>query len=376
VREHDRSFAALKVTPERVSLCLALLVLALLAGACSRGASEEVAATDKVPVSVAPAVRGAIRAQVRATGTVKPAAGAELQVTAPQAARIAEMPRAEGDRVRKGDLLVRFDIPSLAADAAGRRSDLAQSEARLANARAAATRVQGLFQRGIAARKEVEDARRELADAEAAVAAAGTARRAAGALAGRAVVRAPFDGVVASRLHNPGDLVDAGGEPILRVIDPERLLAEAAVPLSALPQIAAGSPGVVRGPAPFPPEEARVVARPAAVDATTGAATVRLAFVRPTHLPAGTPVEIEIAGAEHAGVVLVPSAAVVQEGAESFVYTVDAAAKAHRAKVATGIAANGVTEVLSGVAPGERVVVQGQNGLPDGATVAATPERP
>ena len=367
---------SLRMTWGRSSACSVCLLLLIFAAACSHGASEEVEATDKVPVTVATAVRGTIRAEVRATGTVKPAAGAELQVTAPQAARIAEMPKAEGDRVQKGDLLVRFDIPSLEADAAGRRADLAQSEDRLANARAAATRVQGLFERGIAARKEVEDARRELADAEAAVASARTARRSAGALAGRAVVRAPFAGVVASRLHNPGDLVDAGGDPILRLIDPDRLLAEAAVPLQALPQIAAGSPAVVRGPAPFAPEEARVVARPAAVDATTGAATVRLVFLHPTRLPAGTPVEIEIAGAEHAGVVLVPGTAVVQEGPESFVYTVDAAGKAHRARVETGIAASGRTEIVSGVAPGATVVVQGQNGLPDGAAVAPSLARP
>ncbi len=352
---------------------MCLVAILVLITACSHGASEEIAATDKVPVTTAPAVRGAIRAAVRVTGTVRPAPGAELQVTAPQAARIAEMPKAEGDRVRRGDLLVRFDIPSLAADAAGRRSDATMAGARLENARAAAQRVQGLFARGIAARKEVEDARRELSDAEAAVAAAGSARRAAGELAGRTVVRAPFDGVVASRLHNPGDLVDASGDPILRVIDPDRLQVEAAVPLTALPQIEAGGPAEVRGPAPFAAEEAKVIARPAAVDATTGAATVRLAFARPTRLPAGTPVEVEILGQEHAGAVLVPSAAVVQEGPESSVYTVDGAGKAHRVKVATGIAAGGETEILAGVAAGERVVVQGQNGLPDGAAVAAVP---
>jgi len=359
-----------------LALIVSALVSLALLGACSHGASEEVATTDKVPVVVAPAVLGTIRAAVRVTGSVKPAPGAELQVTAPQAARIAEMPKAEGDRVRKGDLLVRFDIPSLDADAAGRRSDVAQGEARLANARAAAQRVEGLFQRGIAARKEVEDARRELSDATAAVAAARSARRAAGALAGRAVVRAPFAGVVSSRLHNPGDLVDTSGDPILRVIDPDRLQVEAAVPLAALPLVAAGSPARVRGPAPFAPEEARVIARPAAVDSTTGAATVRLAFARPTRLPAGTPVEVEILGGEHAHAVLVPAGAVVQEGAESFVFTVDAAGKARRVKVAAGVAAGGSTEILSGISPGEKVVVQGQSGLPDGAAVSVTAAQP
>ncbi|HXO20173.1 MAG TPA: efflux RND transporter periplasmic adaptor subunit [Thermoanaerobaculia bacterium] len=355
------------------AVCLAMAAMA----ACGGGTSEVVETTDRVPVTVALARRGPIRATVLVTGTVKPAPGAELAVTAPQAARIAALPRGEGDRVKKGDLLVRFEIPSLEADAAGRRSDLARGEARLETARAAARRVEGLFERGIAARKEVEDAKRELAEAEAGVAEAKSAGRAAGVLAGREVVRAPFDGVVASRLHNPGDLVDSSAsDPILKLIDPARLQAEAAVPLSDLPRVAAGSPARVLGPPPYPPEAAKVVARPAAVDPATGAANVRLAFARPTALPAGTPVQIEILGEEHPSAVLVPAAAVVQEGPESSVFVVDAASRAHRRPVAVGWTAQRETEVLSGLAPGERVIVTGQQGLPDGALVTPAPAAP
>ena len=60
-----------------------------------------------------PAVVKTIRGiRSSATAIVTPAPGADLVVTAPEAARIAEMPHAEGERVRKGDLLVRFDIPT------------------------------------------------------------------------------------------------------------------------------------------------------------------------------------------------------------------------------------------------------------------------
>ena len=63
--------------------------------------------------------------------------------------------------MRRGDLLVRFQIPSLEADAAARRSDLARAEAQLKTARQNVDRLTGLLQRGIAARKEVEDAQRD-----------------------------------------------------------------------------------------------------------------------------------------------------------------------------------------------------------------------
>jgi RND family efflux transporter MFP subunit len=329
---------------------------------------------ERVPVVTRLAARGAIRPQVSATGTVKPATGAELLVTAPQAARIAAMPKGVGDRVSRGDLLVRFDIPSLDADASERRSALASAQARLTNARASEQRISGLFQRGVAARKELEDAQRELADAEAVVAAARSATAAAAELAARRVVRAPFAGVVAARGHNPGDLVDASAtEPILRLVDPSRLQIEAQVPLADLAQVTVGSPGKVTGPGDYPPERAAVISRPAAVDSATGAATVRLAFAAPTQLPAGTPVRIEIQGPPHVGAVLVPAAALVQEGTESFLFTVDAQGKAHRRPVRTGIVAGGQAEILAGVAPGEAVVVSGQNALPDGAMTTPAP---
>jgi len=345
--------------------------LALLLPSCKHAAEdeEEVVTGEAVPVQVATARAGPIRLVVAATGQVKAAPGAELLVEPPQEARIAELPKSVGDRVRRGDLLVRFEIPSLDAEAAGRRSDLARAEAQLANARQTADRLSGLYERGIAARKEVEDARRDLAQAEATVTEARSATAAAGRLAQRAVVRAPFDGVVASRSHEPGDLVEPGGAgPILRVIDPSRLQVEAAIPAVELGRIAAGSPARVRG-ASYPEEAARVVARPATVDPATGTALVRLAFAAPTQLPAGLAVDVEIDGAEHLAAVLVPADALVQEGSRSFLFTVDGQQKAHRREVRVGVIAGGQAEILSGVTPGESVVVRGQTALPDGAAV-------
>jgi RND family efflux transporter MFP subunit len=352
---------------------LVLPVLLLLA-ACGAPPKEEVETTAAVPVSVQAARRGAIHRVVQATGLVKPATGAELVVTAPQSARIAEMPKGVGERVRRGDLLVRFDIPSLSADAASRRADVARAESRLTVARANFERLEGRFKRGIAAGKEVEDARRELSDAEASLGESKTARSSAADLATRAVLRAPFDGVVAERAHNPGDLVEPGSDSILRLIDPARLQVEVPVPLDQLGGIAVGNTARVRGPgdAVAGAKAAKVIARPPAVDPTTSSASVRLAFTGGTSLPAGTPVQVEVAGEEHKDAVLVPTAAVVQEGPESFVYTVDSQNKAHRAPVHLGIVSGADTEILSGVAAGTPVVVQGQNGLPDGATVSTS----
>jgi RND family efflux transporter MFP subunit len=357
----------------RIPHFLALLAVAPLAiTACHKASPEAVDTAEAVPVTTATAQAGPIRPVIAATGQVKPAAGAELLVVPPQDARVAELTKGVGDRVRRGDLLVRFEIPSLAADAATKRSDLARAEAQLVTARENVTRLTGLFQRGIAAHKELEDAQRDLKQAEATVAEGQSTTAAASQLAGRAVVRAPFDGVVVGRSRQTGDLVSPGApEPLLRVIDPSRLQVEAAVPAAELGNVAVGGPARVRGAA-FPDETARVVARPPSVDPATGTALVRLAFDTPTRRPVGLAAEVEIYGPERQAAVLVPADALVQEGQASSLFTVDAQKKAHRREVQVGVVAGGKAEILSGIAAGETVVIRGQTALPDGALVEAT----
>lgn len=391
-----RSTRAAHATRSAVGALTLAVLAALVLGGCHKEESEEIGTTQKVPVTVHPARRGSIRGVIAASGTVKPSPGAEQLVTAPQAARILEIPKGAGETVHKGDLLVRFEIPSLNADAATKQSDVARAKARLENARASEQRITGLFERGIAARKEVEDAQRELAEAQAGLSEAESGRTAAGQLAQRQTVRALFDGIVASRTHNPGDVVDTGSaDPILRVIDPRALAVEAGVPVSEIAGIAVGSPARVlapyeiRGAAPRPPpaegegdatggserarESSTVVSLPASVDPATGTALVRLSLGAASALPDGTPVNVEILGNEHRDAVVVPAAAILREGTGSFVFTVDAQSHAHRMPVKTGVASEDEVEILSGLKGDERVVVRGQQALPDGAEVTIEP---
>lgn len=353
-----------------------LVFLIVPLASCHHPAPEAVDTAEAVPVAVATAHAGPIRARVAGTGQVKPAAGAELLVVPPQQARIAAMPKLVGDRVRKGELLVRFDIPSLQADATAKRSDLERGQAQSEAARQSLARLSGLYDQGIAARKEVEDARRDATQAAATVTEARAATAAARELAGRAVVRAPFDGVIVGRSRQVGDLVDPGAaEPLLRLIDPARLQVEVAVPAADLGRIALDGTAEVRGGA-FPEEKARVIALPPTVDAASGTSSVRLAFERPTRRPAGLAVDVEIAGPERSAAVLVPVDALVQEGTASAVFVVaeeKGGKKAHRRAVSVGMVADGQAEILAGLNAGETVVVRGQRALPDGASVEPAP---
>jgi cobalt-zinc-cadmium efflux system membrane fusion protein len=350
------------------------LVLCLFAAGCGKPSTEEVDTETVIPVTTAPAETGDIQAVLHVTGDVNPAPGAELLVVAPEPARIAAIPKAEGDTVRRGDVLVKFDIPTLNADAASKAAEVGAAETRLQTAKDNEARLKDLFDRGVAARKEVEDATKETADAQAALEQARAGAGAARALAARTTITAAFDGVIAKRNHNPGDLVEAGAaDPILRVIDPARLQVDASVPIADLPRVKLGAAGRLTAIEGEPPLELKVVSTPAAVEPGTAAAPVRLNFVGPQSLAVGTPVKVDIDAERHTNVVLVPVKAIVREGEDAAVFVV-ADQKAVRRPVTVGITDAEHAEIRDGLKAGEPVIVEGQNGLPDGASV--TLEKP
>jgi RND family efflux transporter MFP subunit len=353
---------------------LAVTVLAVWSG-CGKRTEEEVESETVVSVKTVAAALGTIRGVVHATGIVNPAPGADLVVVAPEAARIAEVPRATGDRVRRGDLLVRFEIPTSAAEVERQQAEAARAQAALDNANAAQARARELFERGVAARKEVEDASRGVADANAALAQARASLAASQVIARRAVVRATFDGLVAKRLHNPGDLVEpSAGDPVLRVIDPSRLEVVASVPLADASRVELGAPAHL-APAPAGAAEIglKVISRPAAVEAGTATIPIRLGFAGTADIAVGTPVQVDIDAELHKGVVLVPAVAIVREGEDAAVF-VATGAKAKRRAVEIGLTDGSNVEIRSGVNAGEMVIVDGQAGLPDDAAIAVAGE--
>ena len=358
------------------ALAVVLMTLLVSMAGCARQNVDEVESETVVRVKTAAASLGTIRGVVHATGIVTPAPGADLVVVAPEAARIVEMPRAVGDRVRRGDLLVRFEIPTAAAEVQRQEAEVSRSQAAIDNARAALTRARELFERGVAARKEVEDATRGVADAEAALAQARASLGASRALASRAIVRATFDGVIARRLHNPGDLAEpSASDPVLRVVDPNRIEVVASIPLADGSRIQVGAPAHL-APAPSNAAEARltVTSRPAAVEIGTATIPIRLAFAEPVDIPAGTPVQVDIDAELHKGVVLVPAVAIVREGEDAAVL-VAIDSKAKRRAVEIGLSDGANVEILSGVTAGEVVIVDGQAGLPDDAAIAVAEGR-
>jgi len=347
------------------------VALMLAAAACSKPSVEQVETTAATPVMVVTVSPQTMESAVTASGTVSAAPGADWTITAPEPARILEIPKAEGDRVRTGDLLVRFEIPSLSTDVATRRAEVQAAQARVENAQANVNRLATLVDHGVAAQKDLEDARRDLSEAKAALGQAEAATHNALALESRAVVRARFDGVVAKRAHNPGDIVEAAAsDVVLRVIDPAKLQVVASVAIADLTRVQAGRPVRIFMPGGDEPEAGKVLTRPVAVGQTGVAADVRIAFDAPTRLAAGTPVRVEIVSEQHRDALAVPATAVLHEDEDAFVMIAGADGKAHKRAVTLGLTTQNLAEIASGLKSGESVIVKGHQGLPDGAAIA------
>jgi membrane fusion protein (multidrug efflux system) len=357
------------VSPLRADVFGVLFLVVLLAG-CGHESVEEVETTAATAVQTVVVTPHTVEGIVAASGVVAAAPGADWTIIAPEAGRIAELPKAEGDRVKPGDLLVRFDIPSLASDAAARRADVQQAQARVDNAQATVTRLTTLVEHGVAARKELEDATRDLLEARASLAQAQSGRQAATQLESRTVVRARFAGVVAKRAHNPGDMVEAtASDVILRVIDPSRLLVVASVAIADLARVQSGRAVRILLPGREEPAGGTVLTRPSAVDPEGVSADVRIAFDAPASVAAGTPVRVAIVAEQRTQALGVPVGALIREDDKAYVMIAGADNKAHRRQVTLGLATPSEVEILGGLTAGDAIIIQGHQGLPDGAAI-------
>src|SRR6185436_6519070 len=112
------------------------------------------------------------------------------------------------------------------------------------------TRVADFVTRGLVPRRDRDDADRQLAEADAALRQATGALARAEASVARDTIRATFDGVVATRLHAPGDLVQASStDPVLRVVDPKRVEVSATIDEADAPRVVPGATAHTTDPA-------------------------------------------------------------------------------------------------------------------------------
>jgi RND family efflux transporter MFP subunit len=349
-----------------------------------------------VRVTTARAERVELAPTVFGIGTVEARRSHVLGPTA--AGRVLRVLVDEGERVAAGQLLAEMDPVDLALridaaraaqaralhGAAAARAQLAEAGSRSRLAAATVTRYEQLHAQKFYSSDAVEAKRHEAQAAVAAEQAAGASLAAAQAEAQRAAAEldaaqrqlgqlqllAPTDGVVVARHADPGTTLVAG-QPLLTVVDPAGLRLSARIDQARAAGIAVGQPAnVVLRSRPGAALAGRIERLDWVSDTVTEERIVEVAFEQvPQAVSLGELAEVTVQ-LPRVAALAVPSAGIRHGGDGAAVWRyVDG--RASRRAVAVGAAdASGRTQIVSGLAAGDEVIVHSGQPLAEGMRVS------
>lgn len=303
-------------------------------------------------VAVDPAARGTAQLRYSTTATLEAENRAEL--LARTGGVVAELLVEEGTAVRRGQDLLRLDDSEA-------KLRVRQAEVAAAKAKSIYDRQQASFDQEVISQAEFDVARTNYEAAQADL-------ELAQHQLSYTRVPAPFAGTIVRRAVNVGQTVNVG-TALFEIANFHPLLAHIFVPAKELGTLQNGQEaeltldsngaklrGVVRLVSPV-------------ADPNTG--TVKVT-VDVKEYPAGTRpgdfAHVSVVTARHDNVVRVPNLAVFEDRGERVVYVARDTVAARRT-VQVGFADETHTEILSGIEPGDRVIVKGQRALKDGSPI-------
>ena len=355
-------------------LLLAAAAFTLGTTGCSSKPADDQSddAAAKAEVTLTKVAREGISETLTLTGTAAALPNQDVRVSALVPGRIAALDVAEGDRVKAGQVLAMLDSRSYAQQIQQAKAAEQQAKANLDNAQLSTTRNEDLFQRGIAARKDMEDARTEQSVAAAALQQAEAALELARLQLGRTEITSPLTGIVAKRFVSVGEQVDGtAAQPIVEVANLDEIEFEGNAPSSYLVKIHAGEHVDLTAEAIAGQKfRGQVVAISPAVDPTTGVGLVRIRVPNSGGLlRMGMFLSAEIPIDTHARALVVPPQAIYRdEAGDSRVFVVSEDT-ATAVPVKIGIQTKDRVELLDGVKEGDTVILTGGYGLGDKAAV-------
>jgi len=402
-------------------VALAGVFAALLLAGCGKGGEtkETAEAEAPTPVTVEPAVRGAIDHVITADAVLYPINQANVipKLSAPVRRILVN----RGDHVRVGQLLAELETADLRAAAEETKhqyeqtqaasqtltgatvaEDRAKAESDVKSAKQALDTAQKLYdnraalqREGALAQKLVDDAKVALVQAqsqfevaqrhlqglnqvsqreairgsEAQVAAAKAHYDSALVQASYGQIRSPISGVISDRSIYPGEIA-ASGSPLVSIVDISQLVARANVPVKDATAISVGRPARITGPEGDLAGKVTVVSP--AVDPNTTTVEVWVQIPNPGEkLKPGGTVRVSIIAATIQNTIMVPSAALLNsdEGGQK-VMVIDKDSVAHEQKVVPGVRQGERVQIVTGLQDGQQVVTSGGLGLEDKAKVA------
>lgn len=298
---------------------------------------------------------------------------------------------ADGQFVKAGDLLFTLDDRDIKAQIAKDEAMLARDEATHTRNLADLDRYKQLFARNAGTQAQVDQATADERSSAASIQGDHATLDADRLKLSYTRITAPIDGRIGTVQVTPGNLVNASanssGTGLLTITQMKPLRVSFAMPESELPVLQ----GALAAAKPIPvtarvPNAARTAAEgklnfvDSTVDITSGTITAKAAFANDDlSLWPGQYVDVEIIPEVMTGVTVIPTVAVQtgQKGPYAFVVKPDSTVDLRQIKVALSDGER--TAVTEGIAPGERVVTDGQMRLKQGTRVrerAAAGEKP
>lgn len=326
----------------------------------------------QVPVVVATVQRKPLPVTIEAVGTVEPLAS--IQMKARIDSQIASINVEEGARVKQGDLLITLDNRALKAQLAQAEALVTKDEAQLSQVRRDLARAEDLLAKRINSEVQRDTAATAVKVAEAQLAADDAMRSSLETSLSYTELRAPVSGRIGSIALKAGTTVKAGdAQAIMTVNQVDPIYVTFAVPQTLFGDLRRA---LAKAPVKV---EARVAGGTALgvitfvenrVDIATGTILAKATMPNADErLWPGTFVSVRAVLGVEAEAVSVPSSAVQigQQGA--YVFTVKDDRRAELVPVTVDRTIGGDSVISAGLSGGERVVVDGQLRLVNGAAV-------
>ena len=289
--------------------------------------------------------------QVEIMGTVQAAESASI--AAKISGNITDIPVSPGSRVKEGDLLVSISAGEISAK-------LLQAQAQLEQATRNFTREQGLLKKNAATVEMVKTLEETKKIAEAAYKEART-------MLGYATITAPFDGIVTKKHVNIGDLATPGS-PLLQLESESQLQVITNIPESLILEISIGDQLPIYIPAADVTVTGIVEEVTPTADPRSRTAPVKLQIPSHDNIRSGQFARVSLPGTRGSAI-LVPETALHIFGQMERVFVVEDQTARMRL-VKSGLKHGDRTEILSGIEPGELIVVAADSRLEDGQPVS------
>jgi membrane fusion protein, multidrug efflux system len=335
-----------------------------LAGAGS--ASESPSSSASAPVGKPPTVEVAkvevtrLTDDTQAVGSLRSRRGVVLRPEV--SGRITQLNFADGQRVKKGQVLVQFDDQLQLAQ-------VQQSQAELSIAQANQKRNQELVAQNFISQRSLDESAANLQVAQAKLSLAK-------ATAARLKIVAPFDGIAGIRQVNVGDYLKDGAD-IVNIEDIDAIYVDFRLPERFQSKVKRGQTAVLDIDAlPGRKYTAELQAIDPLIDANGRSVGIRgCVDNRQLQLRPGMFARVNTIFSVRENARVIPEEAIVPQGGKQYVIKlVDAAdgktRTSQRVEVKLGLRSPGKVEILSGLEPGDTVVTSGQQRLQkDGSAV-------